>query len=152
MLSDTMWRHRTGSTLAKVMAYCLSVPNHCLGHFLSINHMTTNIKIKFMISLSNSLQVLALTLLQIKYVIPSRDPYILFQDLIDPNVESSTLFDTTDHTTMISWIGQRLCKCYIKSIVADMSILQKYFGSNLSVNISGNMYYSTYGYNLCSYF
>ena len=110
--------------------------------------MTTNIKIKFMISLSISLQVLALTLLQIKYYIPSRDPYILFQDMINPSVKSSTLFDTTDHTTMILWIGQRLCKCYIKSIVADMYILQKYIGNNLSVNISGNMYYSTHGDNV----
>ena len=152
MLSGIMWRHRTGSTLAKVMVYCLTAPNHGLSHFLSINHMTTNIKIKFMISLSISLQVLAVTLIQIKYHIPSHDPYILFQDIINSSVKSNTLFDTTDHTAMILWIGQRLCKCYIKSIVADMSILQKYIGNNLSVNMSGNMYHSTHGDNLCPFF
>ena len=28
---DTIWRHRSGSTLAQVMACCLMAPSHCLN-------------------------------------------------------------------------------------------------------------------------
>ena len=30
-LSDTIWRHKSGSTLAQVMACCLTAPSHCLN-------------------------------------------------------------------------------------------------------------------------
>ena len=29
--SDAIWRQRTGSTLAQVMAWCLTAPSHCLN-------------------------------------------------------------------------------------------------------------------------
>ena len=30
--SDAIWQHRSGSTLAKVMACCLAAPSHYLNH------------------------------------------------------------------------------------------------------------------------
>ena len=35
--SDTIWRHRSGSTLAQVMACCLTAPSHYLNHCWLIN-------------------------------------------------------------------------------------------------------------------
>ena len=31
--TDTIWRHKSGSTLAQVMACCLTAPNHCLNQY-----------------------------------------------------------------------------------------------------------------------
>ena len=38
--SDTIWRHRSGSTLAQVMACCLTTPSHCLNQCWLIIHET----------------------------------------------------------------------------------------------------------------
>ena len=46
--SDTIWRHKSGSTLAQVMACCLTAPSHYLNQcWLIINEREREREIKF---------------------------------------------------------------------------------------------------------
>ena len=71
--SDTIWRHRTGSTLAQIMACCLTAPSHYLNqcwliiskshwhlgdrHFTKDTSVTNLLKLAWKLLIYNFLQI-----------------------------------------------------------------------------------------------